>query len=432
MHMVSKRDLTLPSWRPWGCRGILRRWWQPIQRKNDSVCQSGKLYLSKLFLEETPAVLSLETLCEKIMGMHITGRAVKNHISSEMASELIAIYRTYVPFVVRGSSAISSPLALSLLLSSSTPLITLCPKEKGEDGQRRGAKPEKKRRFLSKNWIFSLNVMLLEETTAVLSFGKLCEVWKRTHSHVTFSRVCMHLITVAHMTLDQDGWPHHAIHCFMCSVWFGPLSSTLHFALFTVPLIFFVILLIFIFIFHVGRVHASPTRIMGKLTTRPAVKNHISSKMARTSVCNISHFVPLVVPCINEFFYVIYTYLFNICIAGFWSTRKISPAERSGSVIEEWRWNPLHKPVGKGEHKTKMKTTKKYKAIYWKTCRRFWNQFKGYDSPGLRYDKRVSGNPKDHHCAKCQKSSTGKSLRYEIWGQVPWREREWQQRCVSN
>ena len=78
-----------------------------------------------------------------------------------------------------------------------------------------------------------------------------------------------------------------------------------------------------------------------------------------------------------------------------------------------------------------MKTTKKYKAIYWKTCRRFWNQFKGYDSPGLRYDKRVSGNPKDHHCAKCQKSSTGKSLRYEIWGQVPWREREWQQRCAQ-
>ena len=35
--------------------------------------------------------------------------------------------------------------------------------------------------------------------------------------------------------------------------WLFSFSSTLHFALFTVSLIFLLILLIFIFIFHVGR-----------------------------------------------------------------------------------------------------------------------------------------------------------------------------------
>ena len=185
----------------------------------------------------------------KIMGIHLTGRAVKNHISSEMASELITIYRTYVPFVVRGSSAISSSPALSLLLSSSsTLLITLCPKEKGGRPTAR-CKPEKKRRFLSKNWTF-VNVMLLEETTAVLPFGKLCEVWKEIiHTSHFLVFACTHN-SVAHDIRSR--WLTASRHpCFMCSVWFD-LSSTLHFALFTVPLIFFVIVLIFIFIFHVG------------------------------------------------------------------------------------------------------------------------------------------------------------------------------------
>ena len=33
-------------------------------------------------------------------------------------------------------------------------------------------------------------------------------------------------------------------------------------------------------------------------------------------------------------------------------------------------------------------------------CRKSWNQFKGYDSLGLRYVKRVSGKRKDHRLEK--------------------------------
>ena len=46
-----------------------------------------------MFFEETPAVLSLEKLCED-HGYTYHCTAVKNHISSEMARELIAIYPT--------------------------------------------------------------------------------------------------------------------------------------------------------------------------------------------------------------------------------------------------------------------------------------------------------------------------------------------------
>ena len=128
----------------------------------------------------------------KIMGIHITGRAVKNHISSEMASELIAIYRTYVPFVVRGSSAISSSPALSLLLSSSsTPLITLCPKEKGEDGQRRGANQRRSDGFCQRIGLFrECDASWRNDRSSFVR--KALRGVKRTHSHVTFSRVCMH------------------------------------------------------------------------------------------------------------------------------------------------------------------------------------------------------------------------------------------------
>ena len=43
----------------------------------------------------------------RIMGKHTTGQAVKNHISSEMARELVA-FSNYVPFMVPGLSASSS------------------------------------------------------------------------------------------------------------------------------------------------------------------------------------------------------------------------------------------------------------------------------------------------------------------------------------
>ena len=76
----------------------------------------------------------------------------------------------------------------------------------------------------------------------------------RTPSHIIFSRVSLHLFHCRtwHLLKAQGSRLSASRHpCFMRSVCFD-LSSTLHFALFTVSLIFLFILLIFIFIFHVG------------------------------------------------------------------------------------------------------------------------------------------------------------------------------------
>ena len=48
------------------------------------------LFVTVMLLEETPAVLSLGKLCED-HGYTTFGSAVKNHISSEVARELISI-----------------------------------------------------------------------------------------------------------------------------------------------------------------------------------------------------------------------------------------------------------------------------------------------------------------------------------------------------
>ena len=52
------------------------------------------LVVKVMLLEEIPAILSLVETLWWIMGIHTTGSAVKNHISSEMAREFIAINRT--------------------------------------------------------------------------------------------------------------------------------------------------------------------------------------------------------------------------------------------------------------------------------------------------------------------------------------------------
>ena len=62
---------------------------------------------SKLcFLKKLPQFFPWGTSV-RIVGKHTTGSAVKNHITSEMARELIAV-TNYVPFVVPGLSASSS------------------------------------------------------------------------------------------------------------------------------------------------------------------------------------------------------------------------------------------------------------------------------------------------------------------------------------
>ena len=48
------------------------------------------LFDKVVLLEETPAVLSSEKVCEDTMGIHTTGPAARNHISTRVARELIA------------------------------------------------------------------------------------------------------------------------------------------------------------------------------------------------------------------------------------------------------------------------------------------------------------------------------------------------------
>ena len=72
----------------------------------------------------------------------------------------------------------------------------------------------------------------------------------RTPSHVTFSRFSQH-ISMSHVTLAQ-GVLRARHPCIIRMVSLSWYSSTLHSALFTVSLICLFILLIFIFIFHVG------------------------------------------------------------------------------------------------------------------------------------------------------------------------------------
>ena len=83
---------------PWGRRGVRRRWWRPTARceqmKKPRCMSSTWTYSSKLcFLKKLPLCFHLWNSA-KNMGTRITGKAVKIHISSKMATELIAIYQT--------------------------------------------------------------------------------------------------------------------------------------------------------------------------------------------------------------------------------------------------------------------------------------------------------------------------------------------------
>ena len=61
-----------------------------------------------------------------------------------------------------------------------------------------------------------------------------------------------------------------------------------------------------------------------------------------------------------------------------------------------------------------------------KPMQKVLDKFKKFDSPSLRYVKRVSRKRKDHRW--CQSSSSAKSLRCEIRGSVPWRD--WKTRAM--
>ena len=66
-----------------------------VQRREEATenVKQFDLFVKVMFLEETPAVLSLGSSA-KIMGIPTAGQAVKNHISPKMSRELISIYQT--------------------------------------------------------------------------------------------------------------------------------------------------------------------------------------------------------------------------------------------------------------------------------------------------------------------------------------------------
>ena len=98
MHMVSKKDLNsaeLETMRTSRSPTTVMTANGEVQTREEATVYVKQLevFVKVMFLEETPAVLFLGNSV-RVMGIHTTGPAVKNHISSEMARELVAIYPT--------------------------------------------------------------------------------------------------------------------------------------------------------------------------------------------------------------------------------------------------------------------------------------------------------------------------------------------------
>ena len=119
----ARETLTLPNWRPWGHqksddgddgqrRGV-------NERRSDRKCQTNWTYSCRLcFLKKLPPFFHSGSSA-RIMGIHTTGPAVKNHISPKMTRGSIAIHPNYVPFVVPGLSASSTSTTPTSSSSSS-------------------------------------------------------------------------------------------------------------------------------------------------------------------------------------------------------------------------------------------------------------------------------------------------------------------------
>ena len=109
-------------------------------------------------------------------------------------------------------------------------------------------------------------------------------------------------------------------------------------------------------------------------------KPHLTKNGKRID-CNISNYVPFVVPGLSTSSCTTPTPTSSLSFSQdsvFDVSRYIeSPVpERSGSASEEPRGNPMHKPT-ETEHTKKMKDAKKYKAIYYMNCRIGWRSSEG-------------------------------------------------------
>ena len=98
MHMVSKKDLNsaeLETMRTSRSPTKVMTANGEVQTREEATVYANQLdfFVKVMFLEETPAVLSLGSSVW-IMGFHTTGPAVRNHITSEMERNLIAKNRS--------------------------------------------------------------------------------------------------------------------------------------------------------------------------------------------------------------------------------------------------------------------------------------------------------------------------------------------------
>ena len=92
----ARKTFTLWSWRRWAYRNIQRRWWRPTARckpqREVTVISKNWTCSSKLFFsKKTPVFFFFWRNSVGIMGFHVIGSAVRNHISTGMFREFIAI-----------------------------------------------------------------------------------------------------------------------------------------------------------------------------------------------------------------------------------------------------------------------------------------------------------------------------------------------------
>ena len=97
MHMVSKRDLNsaeLETMRTSRSPTAVMTASGEVQTREEATenVKQLDLFVKVMFLEETPAVLSLGKLCDEL-GFRITGKEVRIHISPKRATELTPVCR---------------------------------------------------------------------------------------------------------------------------------------------------------------------------------------------------------------------------------------------------------------------------------------------------------------------------------------------------
>ena len=319
MRMVSKRQLTLPSWRRWGCRGILRRWWRPIQRKSDSVCQSGKYYLTKFYwLKKLQQFFQWRHSVKNHGYTHHWTSGEKPHLirNGKRIDYSISNLMYHLWFVVHQRFLLH--LRFHFSFHHRHPWSHCVPKKKVRTANGEVQTREEATVFV-KELDFFVNVMLLEETTAVLPFGKLCEVWKELiHTSHFLVFACTHN-SGAHDIRSRlvDRITSSMLHV-QCLVWslFGSPLCTLHRPSHLLLSFFWSSSLSSMWVRYTPLTRGSwvnlPLDQRSKTTSLRKWQEHQLQYIAlRTTRC----------PCINEFFYVIYTYLFNIFIAGFCDLR---------------------------------------------------------------------------------------------------------------